>query len=63
MGFTDKDVAVALKRAAPEKHGSEQQLGDGLAYRVIVDCRDEPHQTELIERFDGEELKCRALIS
>jgi ParB-like chromosome segregation protein Spo0J len=63
MGFTDKDVAAALKRAAPDKHGSEQQLGDGLAYRVIVDCRDEAHQTELIERFDGEGLKCRALIS
>lgn len=63
MGFTDKDVAAALKRAAPDKHGSEQQLGDGLAYRVIVDCRDEAHQTELIERFDDEGLKCRALIS
>lgn len=63
MGFTDKDVTAALRRAEPDKHGSEQQLGDGLAYRVIVDCRDETHQTELIERFDGEGLKCRALIS
>jgi ParB-like chromosome segregation protein Spo0J len=63
MGFTDKDVAAALKRAAPDNHGSERQLGEGLIYRVIVDCRDEAHQTELIERFDGEGLKCRALIS
>jgi len=63
MGFTDKDVAAALKRAAPDKHGSEPQLGEGLAYRVIVDCRDEAHQTDLIQRFDAEGLKCRALIS
>jgi ParB-like chromosome segregation protein Spo0J len=63
MGFTDKDVTAALKRAAPDEHGSERHLGEDLAYRVIVDCRDEAHQTELIERFDGEGLKCRALIS
>jgi ParB-like chromosome segregation protein Spo0J len=63
MGFTDKDVTAALKRAAPDKHGSEEQLGDVLVYRVIVDCRDEAHQTEMIERFDAEGLKCRALIS
>ena len=63
MGFTDNDVAAALKRAAPDNHGSERQLGEDLVYRVIVDCRDEGHQTELIERFDGEGLKCRALIS
>ena len=31
-------------------------------YRVIVDCRDEMHQTELLKRFEEEGLTCRALI-
>ena len=46
------------------------ELGTGLSGRLLTDpdvdeayCRDEAHQTELIERFDGEGLKCRALIS
>ena len=35
----------------------------GMEYRVIVDCRDEEQQTELLTRFESEGLPCRALIS
>lgn len=35
----------------------------GLEYRVVLDCKDEAHQTELLDRFAAEGLKCRALIS
>lgn len=33
-----------------------------LNYKVIIDCVGESEQFELIERFDQEGLKCRALI-
>jgi len=38
------------------------QLGD-LDYQLIVTCRNEEHQAELLKRFEGEGLSCRALIS
>ena len=37
--------------------------GEGLEFRVVVDCKDERHQNEMLERFRAEGLKCRALIS
>lgn len=42
--------------------GGEEQMG-GLEYRIIVECRSERHQGELLEKFDKEKIKCRALIS
>jgi len=39
------------------------QLANGMEYRVVVDCTDELQQTELLDRFGNEGLKCRALIS
>ena len=35
----------------------------GLAFRVIVECESEEHQTELLDRFEAEGLKCKPLIS
>lgn len=34
-----------------------------LRFQVVIECRDEDHQTELLDRFEVEGLKCRALIS
>ncbi len=31
-------------------------------YLVLITCRDEKHQVELLERFQGEGLQCRALV-
>jgi hypothetical protein len=31
-------------------------------YKVVISCRDEAHQTELLDRFDQEGLDARALI-
>lgn len=36
---------------------------DETKYKIIVTCRDEAHQTELLDRFEQEQLECRALIS
>lgn len=32
-------------------------------FLVLVECRDERHQVELLERFQAEGLSCRALLS
>lgn len=42
---------------------SETNVIGGLIYKVIIDCDSENHQTELLERFSAEGLKCQALIS
>lgn len=52
----------------PLKDGNKQP-GDtspqlaGLSYSVVVRCRDEAHQGELLDRLDKEGLECQALIS
>jgi len=46
----------------PKEPDSSPQLGD-LEYRVIIDCESEQEQYELLDRFEQEGLKCRALIS
>jgi len=32
-------------------------------YGIVIDCENEIHQAELLERFSAEGLKCRALVS
>jgi hypothetical protein len=32
-------------------------------YLILVKCRDEKQQVELLERFQREELECKALLS
>jgi hypothetical protein len=32
-------------------------------FLVLIQCRDENHQVELLRRFEGEGLSCRALLS
>lgn len=49
--------------AADDPGDTGPALGEGLAYRIIVDCRDEAHQGELLERLESEGEKCRPLIS
>jgi hypothetical protein len=46
---------------AEETAGSE--IGEGLAYRIIVECKDETQQATLIDRFEREGLSCQPLIS
>jgi len=42
---------------------NEQEVGLDLEYRVIVQCKGEEHQVELLQRFEEEGLSCQALIS
>ena len=40
---------------------AEQEIPE--SYQVLVQCQNELHQTQLLERFQIEGLQCRALIS
>ncbi len=60
--FRDEEAAKLLTSTASEPPDGASQLG-GIEYRVIVDCRDEAQQADLLRRFESEGLKCRPLIS
>lgn len=56
-----EQLAAAEKEATPppadeETPGPEQFL-------ILVQCRDEAHQVELLGRFEAEGLSCKALLS
>ena len=46
-----------MRAAAPGPEGLPEQ------YLVLVKCRDEKQQVELLERLGGEGLECMALLS
>lgn len=57
-------LAEQEKIIPPEDdHAEPTYAPEGLEYRLLVSCRDEKHQTELLERLEGEGLSCRPLIS
>jgi hypothetical protein len=60
--FSDQELAKLNVAPAADGDGAESQLG-GLEYRIIVECRDEGQQVDLLRRFEEEGLSCRALIS
>lgn len=55
------DLAKAAGLVPPDQHG--QTPPTDLEYRIIVECKSEREQTELLERFKHEGLKCQPLIS
>ena len=71
LSLTGFDQAEVVKMVTAEmfsdkeadEGAGEPQLANGMEYRVVVDCTDELHQTELLDRFESEGLKARALIS
>lgn len=54
----DEAEAVVTKALEAAKEASVRER-----FLVLVECRDEEHQAELLERFQGEGLTCRALLS
>ena len=57
------DAVLAAAAPAEDDHDTSPELGDDLAYRVVVDCRDEMHQGETLNRLEAEGFTCRPLIS
>jgi hypothetical protein len=63
-GFDKAQAREALLSDWEEEEKETVAAGmKGLEFRVVVDCDSEEQQTELLDRFEGEGLKCRALIS
>jgi hypothetical protein len=52
---------AALDAPPPESRWEPQTVREQFA--VIVTCRDEGHQVELLRRFHDEGLECKALVS
>lgn len=61
-GWTADDLAKILTSGQPEAPSGEPEvIAD--TYAVVVYCRDEAHQTELIEKFLKEGLDVKGLMS
>lgn len=64
-GYDEADVSTlldALAEAHDSGGGGEPQLG-AVQYTIVVSCRDEAHQGELLARLEAEGLDCKPLMS
>jgi hypothetical protein len=59
------ELQAAWQAAAEELTAPNPRAVEGVAeqFLILVTCRDEQHQVELLERFHGQGLECRALLS
>lgn len=57
-----EDDDIAPTRAKIRKQKSNQNPNRQLEYKLVITCRDERHQAELMERFEIEELDVKVLI-
>jgi len=53
----------AAAEAAAEARPAREIDAVPEQYLVLITCRDEKHQVELLQRFQGEGLPCKALLS
>jgi hypothetical protein len=53
---------AAAEATLQAKPGREVQMGPEQ-FLVLLTCRDEKHQVELLQRFKGEGLECKGLFS
>lgn len=61
IGFDLKDLIRLGIEEAPPADASPQL--NNLEYSVVIRCRDEEHQVELMTRLEQEGITCQALIS
>ena len=50
-------VSAAIEKAKRDQSELAEQ------WLLLIECDDEPHQVELLQRFQAEGLRCRALLS
>jgi hypothetical protein len=60
VGRANAEVEEALA-AARSSHGKERDIPE--QFLILVECADETAQMELLQRFQDEGLKCKALVS
>jgi hypothetical protein len=60
------EAEAAMARLARLKGKFERDgarpLEISAQFMIVLTCRDEKHQVELLERFDREGLECKALV-
>ncbi len=62
-GYGDADLDALIAEVAGLPDTTPKDAGvSAQAWMVVVDCADERQQVELLERFESEGLRCRALI-
>lgn len=61
--FTDAELDKLLKRRAPPDVSGAASTTVPGQYLVVITCTDEAEQVRLLERFAGEGLACKALVS
>lgn len=63
-GYEEAEIAAMLgEEADVPTADTSSALGDGLTYSILLSCRDEMQQGELLQRFESEGYTCRPLIS
>jgi len=63
LGFSEGELERMLASGRKVSFDTKPQLGDGLQYRVVVDCKSEDDQARLLEQLEKQGRKCRPLIS
>ncbi len=61
-------TATELESLFPTDEQNKKKLkgmdqGDDLRYQIVIDCDNEAAQTAMLDRFEGEGIKCKPLIS
>lgn len=62
IGFSETELS-SIAGEVDSSGNADSEIGSGMEYRIILDCRDELQQTELLDRFESEGISCRPLIS
>lgn len=61
-GYTEADLAKLLGSPTPADADDESDMAGEQRYSVLVECRDETQQLDLLAKFEAEGLDARALV-
>jgi len=61
-GFDQDEIDKLEKLFQGDGADPSSQLGE-MEYQIVVKCRDEMHQTELLDRFEKDGLEVKAMMS
>jgi hypothetical protein len=62
--WTMTELAALFPNGEEEKNKLKNMgQDDDLRYQIVIDCEDEEQQTSMLDRFEGQGIKCRPLIS
>ena len=59
-GYTEEDLAKLLEDQSPDDAGEDDE--DDPVWGVIITCRDEAQQLDLLQKLDAEGLDVRAMV-